>query len=156
VSLAHALAELSPGVALGVFTVGLLLIYVELNRPGRVIPGALGLLLALLACARIGAEHPRPVALLLLATAAALLVLELVRDTHVAVSVAAALALVLGFREMVTPSPGWMVCILCGVVLGGATAVLTRVARRARTNKAARQRGEIVGKSGEPGEAPKL
>jgi len=118
--------------------VGLLLIYVELNRPGRVIPGAVGLLLALLACARLGAAHPRPAALVLLATAAALLVVELVRATHWAVALAAALGLVLGFRELTAPALGWMICILCGVGLGGTTALLTRVARRAKANKLSR------------------
>lgn len=119
-----------------VFTVGLLLIYVEMNRPGRVIPGAVGLLLALLACARVLAAHPRPAALVLVATAAALLMVDLVRTTHGFVAVAATLALVLGFRELVSPPVGWMVCILCGVGLGGMTAALTRAARRARSNKA--------------------
>jgi len=131
------LAGASPAAAaLGIFTVGLLLIYIELNRPGRVIPGALGLLLALLACARLWAAHPQPVALLLVATAGFLLAIDLVRGSHVAVSAAATLALVVGFRELVTPPVGWMACILCGVGLGGTTAVLTRVARRARANKA--------------------
>lgn len=117
-------------------TVGLLLIYIELNRPGRVIPGALGLLLVLMGCARLWMAHPRPVALLLVATAAVLLAIDLVRGTHVAISVAAALALVLGFRELLTRPIGWMASILCGVGLAGTTAMLTRIARRARANKA--------------------
>jgi membrane-bound ClpP family serine protease len=130
------LAGISPVAALCVLTTGLLLIYIELNRPGRVIPGALGLLLVLLGCARLWAAHPHPVALLLVAIAVVLLVIDLVRGTHPAISVAATLALVLGFRELVTPPVGWIVSILCGVGLAGITAVLTRVARRARANKA--------------------
>jgi membrane-bound serine protease (ClpP class) len=136
------LAQISVSAALYSFTLGLLLIYIELNRPGRVIPGALGLLVALLACARIWMAHPRPVALLLVATATALLAVEVLRTTHAAVAVAATLALVLGFRQLVSPPVGWIVCILCGVGLGGATAVLARVARRARANKSGRQSGE--------------
>jgi membrane-bound ClpP family serine protease len=135
-SLPSLLARLPVDAALALFAVGLLLISVELNRPGRVIPGAVGLLLALLACARLGAAHPRPAALVLLATAAALLVVELVRATHWAVALAA--ALVLGFRELTAPALGWMICILCGVGLGGTTALLTRVARRAKANKLSR------------------
>ena len=134
------LAEASPTAALGMFTAGMLLIYIELNRPGRVIPGAAGLLMTLLACARLWAAHPRPVALLLVVTAAALLAVELVRrpDAAVAATIAgaAALALVLGFRQLMQPPVGWMMCILCGVGLGGLTAALARVARRARVNKA--------------------
>ena len=129
--------EASPAEALGVFTLGLLLIYFELNRPGKVIPGAVGLLLTLLSSARLGAAHPKPVALLLLGIACALLAMELVRGTYraAAIPLAATLALVLGFRQLVTPPVGWMVCVLCGVGLGGVTTVLTRVARRARANK---------------------
>jgi len=131
-------ARLSVDAALIVFTVGVLLIYVELNRPGKVIPGAVGLLLTLLACARLAVAPPRLVGLVLLATAAALLAVELVRSTHWVVAVAATLGLVLGFRGLVMSPMGWTVCILCGTGLGVATAVLTRVARRARTNKALR------------------
>jgi membrane-bound serine protease (ClpP class) len=119
-----------------VFTVGLLLIYVEMNRPGRVFPGSVGLLLTLLACARVLPAHPRPAAVVLIATAAALLAVDLVRFTRGFVAVAATLALVLGFREMVSPPAGWIVCILCGVGLGGTTVALTKVALRARNNKA--------------------
>jgi membrane-bound serine protease (ClpP class) len=130
------LMEVSPAAALGIFTLGLLLIYFELNRPGRVIPGAAGLLLMLLACARLGAAHPGPVALLLVVTAGALLAMELVGGMYGVVAIAAMLALILGFRLLVTPPVGWMVCILCGVGLGGVTTALARVARRARANKA--------------------
>ena len=130
------LVAVSPAAAVTVLTAGLLLIYMELNRPGRVIPGALGLLLALLACAKIWSAHPRPVAVLLVGTGVALLAIDLVRGTHIAVAVAATLALLLGFQELVTPPVGWMVSILCGAGLGGTTAALTSVARRARANKA--------------------
>jgi membrane-bound serine protease (ClpP class) len=130
------LAEVSPAAALVVFTVGLLLVYVELNRPGRVIPGALGLLLTLLACARLGKAHPLAGALLMVATAGALLALDLMDATGGAVALAATVMLVLGFHLLMWPPMGWMVCILCGVALGGVTAALTRAARRARENKA--------------------
>jgi hypothetical protein len=84
------------------------------------------------------AANPRPAALVLVGTAAALLAVDLVRTTRVFVAVAATLALVLGFRELVSPPVGWMLCILCGVGLGGVTAALTRVARLARKNKASK------------------
>ena len=129
------LVGISPTGALGIFAAGLLLVYVELNRPGRVIPGAVGLLLVLLACARLGAAQPRFVGIVLVVTSAALLAVGLVRDTYAVVAVAAALALVLGFRQLVMPPVGWMMCILCGVGLGGVTAALAWVARRARANK---------------------
>ncbi len=135
-SLARWLAELSPEAALGPLAAGILLIYAELNRPGRVFPGAIGLLLVLLACARVYEAHPRPVSLVLLATAVALLAVELLRASHVWVAAAATVALVLGFRELLTPPVAWAVCILSGVALGIVTSVLARVARRAKANKA--------------------
>jgi len=127
--------EVSPAAALGMFTVGLLLIYFELNRPGRVIPGAVGLLLTLLACARLGAAHPGFVGMVLVITAVAMLAMELVRGINRVVAIAATLAMVLGFHQLVVPPVGWMLCILCGVALGGVTTMLTQVARRARANK---------------------
>ena len=45
------LAQLSPDAALGMLTVGILLVYVELNRPGVVVPGAVGLTAVLFAVA---------------------------------------------------------------------------------------------------------
>ena len=130
------LAAVTPAAALVVFTVGLLLTYVELNRPGRVIPGALGLLLTLLAGARLSQTHPRAGAVVLLSIGAALLGVDLMEATGRAVPLAATVMLVFGFRLLVWPAMGWMVCILCGVALGGVTAALTRLARRARENKA--------------------
>jgi len=113
-----------------------MLVYVELNRPGRIIPGTAGLLVALLACGRLSEAHPRAVGLLVLSIGAVLLGMGLVKATGEAVSVAATAMLVVGFRLLVMPPVGWMMCILCGVAIGGATTALTRVARRARANKA--------------------
>ena len=54
------------------------------------------------------------------------------------VPVAATLGLVLGFTQLVR-SPGTAVgvgmAVGCGLVLGGSTSILTRIARRARANK---------------------
>lgn len=149
----QSLGVFSPTTAIVVFTVGLLLIYVELNRPGSVIPGAVGLLLTLLACARLSMVHPRPVGELLVISAGVLLGTDLIRRSHWAVAVTATLVLVLGFHMFVEPPVGWLVCILCGVGLGATTAGLTWIARRARTNKMIRQSTENTGISGEPGNA---
>jgi len=130
------LARLGPDSALLVLTLGVLLIYVELNRPGWVVPGAVGLTAALFAVASLGRMGVMPGAGALVGTAVVLLGLGLRRRTPVVVDVAATLALVLGFLHLVRDAeiePG--LAVGCGLILGGASAILARIARRARANK---------------------
>jgi membrane-bound ClpP family serine protease len=133
------LANLSPDGALILLTLGLLLIYVELNRPGWIISGAVGLLASLFAMAALLRLEVNPAAIALICTAVALLALDLVRRTQPMIAVAATLALVLGFSHLV-PGPGegrihTVTAVVCGAVIGAGTSVLTRIARRARANK---------------------
>jgi membrane-bound serine protease (ClpP class) len=130
------LAELSPNVAVLVLMLGILLIYVELNRPGWVVPGAVGLTAALFAVASLGRVGVNPGAVVLVGTAVVLLGLGLRRRMPVVVDVAATLALVLGFLYLVRDAgirPG--IAAGCGILVGGSTSILTRIARRARANK---------------------
>jgi membrane-bound ClpP family serine protease len=130
------LAHLGPDVALLVLTLGVLLIYVELNRPGWVVAGAVGLTATLFAVASLGRVGVNPGAVVLVATAVAILGVGLRRRTPVMVDVGATLALLLGFLYLVRDAgirPG--VAAGCGIFLGGATSILTRIARRARANK---------------------
>ena len=132
------LAELCPNVALLVITLGVLLIYVELNRPGWIVSGAVGLLAVLFAVASLVRLGLNLAAVVLVGTAVVLLGVELRRRTPVVVSLAATLALVLGFAQLVRgPGVGIKLgtAVGCGLVLGGCTSILTRIARRARTNK---------------------
>jgi len=136
----RAAAHLAPDPAILLLTLGLLLIYVELNRPGWIVPGACGLLLALLATASLLRLNLSLAAVTLLATAAALLLLDLLRPAPALVALAATVALILGFDRLVQ-GPEQLrihapVAVLCGLVVGGGTSVLTRIARRARANKA--------------------
>jgi membrane-bound ClpP family serine protease len=132
-------AHLSPDAALAVLTVGLLLIYVELNRPGWIVPGAVGLIGTLFAIASLAKMELNPGAIALIFTAVALLVLDLLRRTQWIVALAATLALVLGFGHLVPGAEGMRIhtatAVACGLVLGGCTSILTRIARRARANK---------------------
>ena len=135
----RALAHLPPDGAMLMLTLGLLLIYVELNRPGWIITGALGLLAVLFAAASLGRLELNAGALLMVCTAVALLGLDLLRRTPPMVAVAATLALVLGLDRLVE-GPGALrihtgTAVVCGVILGAGTSILTRIARRARTNK---------------------
>ena len=132
------LSHLSPDAALLLLTVGLLLIYVELNRPGWIVSGAVGLTAALLAVASLARAGVHPAAAVLVGTAVALLGLGLRRRMPVVVDAAATLALVLGFARLAgRPGAGMhgATAVGCGLVLGGCTSILTRIARRARTNK---------------------
>jgi membrane-bound ClpP family serine protease len=130
------LARLGPDNALLVLTLGVLLIYVELNRPGWVVPGAVGLTAALFAVASMGRSGVNPGAGALVGTAVVLLGLGLRRRTPVVLDVAATLALVLGFLHLTRDAeigPG--LAVGCGLILGGASSILARIARRARANK---------------------
>ncbi len=132
-------AHLPPEAALVVLTAGLLLIYVELNRPGWIWSGALGLLATLFAVASLGRMELNTAAIALVGTAVALLALDLVRRTGAIVGMAATLALVLGLAHLVAGPDELRVhpatAAGCGLVLGVGTTVLTAIARRARTNK---------------------
>jgi membrane-bound serine protease (ClpP class) len=130
------LAHLSPNHALLLLTAGILLIYLELNRPGWILPGAVGLSGTLFAVASLARQELNLAALALVCTGAALLMLDLWRRTQVTVAVAATLALVLGFNRLIAGEPiQAVIAVGCGLVLGTGTAILTRIARRARTNK---------------------
>jgi len=127
---------LTPTAALLLLTLGIALIYVELNRPGSILPGALGLLATLLAIAAIANHHPALPAVILCLMAIAPLALDLYRPTPLLLAIAATLALVIGFSFLVPAAITLWVAIPCGTLLGAGTSVLTRIGRRARANKA--------------------
>ncbi|MGC9197635.1 MAG: hypothetical protein ACP5E5_01710 [Acidobacteriaceae bacterium] len=131
--------HLSGDSALLMVALGVLLIYLELNRPGWIVSGVAGLLCVLLGVAAIAHWQLNPAAVGLLTIAFALLLLDLVRRLQIIVSLAATLALVLGFAHLVlAPSAARIhtaIAVGCGVTLGVGTSILTRIARRARTNK---------------------
>ena len=120
-------------------TRGIALIYYELNRPGSILPGSLGLLTVLLSLAVVARHGVNPVAVALILSGVALLTLSLLRPTPMLLSLAATVALIAGLRWLPRYSccsavHTWM-AVACGVSLGAGTSVLTRIARRARVNK---------------------
>ena len=131
--------HLSPDTATLCLTFGLLLIYLELNRPGSILPGAIGLLVVLLAIATLLPLPLNPTGIVLVASAAGLLLLGLVRQTPILLAVTATLALVLGFFYLAkrgsTPHIHALIAIGCGLILGAGTSLLTHLAHRARANK---------------------
>jgi membrane-bound ClpP family serine protease len=134
-----ALLHLSPDACLLLFTLGVALIYLELNRPGSILPGALGLLLALLAIAPLLHQQLSPAAVFILALGVALLALGLRRTTHFFLGALATFFLLLGFLQLVPTPPDQRIhpaaAVPCALLLGFGTFYLTRIARRARLNK---------------------
>jgi membrane-bound serine protease (ClpP class) len=131
--------SLSPDGALLLLTASMMLIYLEFNRPGSIAFGALGLLGMLLSVAVFYRFELNSVAIMLCFSGILLLALDLVRPTHVLVGIAATLALILGSLQLVSGPDGKhihaVLAVICGLILGTGTSVLTRIARRARTNK---------------------
>jgi membrane-bound ClpP family serine protease len=131
--------HLSPDIAILSLTLGLLLIYLELNRPGTILPGAIGLLIVLLAIAALLPLPLSATAVALLAAGTGLLLLSLVRKTSILLAVTATLALIFGFLHIpgkeAAPRVHALVATGCGLILGAGTSYLTHLARRARANK---------------------
>jgi membrane-bound ClpP family serine protease len=132
------LTDLSPNAAVLLLTFGVALIAVELNRPGWILPGASGLLLTLLAAASLWLRHPDGFAVLLCLACAGLLLAQLRRPFGAGMAVVPTVLLEFGLRQLFPATAarvGAVVAIVCAVLLGGGTTVLTRIARRARKNK---------------------
>lgn len=133
-------ASLSPNHALFFASFGLCLIFFEFNRPGRIVPGALGLTLLLFATAAL-LRHPlRPAVLVLLLLSTASLTANLWRQIPLWVSAAATVALALSLRLLIpgseNPHINTASALTCGGAVGLLGTFLSRVALRARRLKA--------------------
>lgn len=131
----------NPNVALLLLVGGALLIYLEFNTPGTIVPGALGTLMVLLAIFALNLLPIRYTAVLLLLAAVVLLVLEAKFGGHGALAIAGIVCLTLGTLTLVaSPIPELAVnpwiAIAVSTAFGGITAFLVRLAVRARRIKA--------------------
>jgi membrane-bound ClpP family serine protease len=133
--------SLSPSSAVLLLTAGLLLIGWELNHPGLILPGACGLLAALLA---IAALFPltSAAALLAFAVGSSLLLLSLRRALPSPLQATISIAFVVSFWSIGRYPPvraanpvHWAIALPCGFLLGFGSLFLTRIARHARRNK---------------------
>jgi membrane-bound serine protease (ClpP class) len=129
-----------PNVALLLFLGGALLIYLEFNTPGTVVPGALGTVMVLLAIFALNLLPIRFTALLLLLAAFALLMLEAKFGGHGVLAAAGILCLTFGTLTLVeAPIPELSVSpwVAFGVsaAFGLITVFLVRIAVRARRRK---------------------
>ena len=133
------LTALSPNAGVLILTAGLALIALELNRPGSILPGALGLLLTLLAAASLEQYHPRTEPVLQFIASMALLLLQARRTLLWILPASATILLILSMGRLlpqtVQPAISPWAALLCGLFLGAGITVLTRIARRARQNK---------------------
>jgi membrane-bound serine protease (ClpP class) len=131
---------IDPNIALLFFVCGALLIYLEFNSPGTIVPGALGTLMVLLSIFAFDLLPIRYTAVLLLVAAAALLVLEAKFGGHGVLAFAGIVCLTFGLLTLVAapiPELGinpWM-AIAVSAGFSVITLFLLRLAIRARHSK---------------------
>ncbi|HVU45242.1 MAG TPA: nodulation protein NfeD [Terracidiphilus sp.] len=131
----------NPNIALLFLVGGALLIYLEFNTPGTIVPGALGTLMVLLAVFALNLLPIRYTAVLLLVAAMVLLLLEAKFGSHGALAIAGIVCLTFGMLTLVAaPIPQMavnpLVAIAISAAFGTITVVLVRLAVRARRRKA--------------------
>ena len=140
----------NPNIAVLLLVGGALLIYVEFNTPGTIVPGALGTLMFLLGVFALNLLPIRFTAVLLLLAAFVLMLLEAKFGGHGVLAVTGIACLGFGMLTLVTaPIPElrvnpW-VAIGVAVGFGSITAFLVRIAMRARRQKARLGADALVG-----------
>lgn len=144
---------MDPNLAVLILVVGGLLVYLEFNTPGTIIPGALGTLLLLIALFSLNLLPVRYTALALLIGAFTLLILEAKFPSHGVLAGVGIVALILGTLTLVAgPIPEMRVhvstAIAAGLAFGLITAFLVRIAIRARRNKVLTGADALIGAIG--------
>ncbi len=134
------IATATPNQAVVVATIGVCLIFVEFNRPGRVVPGALGLTLVLLAAASL-AHHPlQGGAVLALLLTSAALITNVWRRLPLWLAGLLSIALGISLRFLIphgaNPHINTASALTCGLAVGLLGTALSRIALRARRLKA--------------------
>jgi membrane-bound serine protease (ClpP class) len=140
----------NPNLALLLLVGGALLIYLEFNIPGTIVPGALGTVMVLLGVFALDLLPIRHTAVLLLLAAAVLLVLEIKFASHGILALAGIACLAFSTLTLIdAPIPElaiqpWLAISLC-VAFGLITVVLLRLAMRARRSKSLMGPAALVG-----------
>jgi membrane-bound serine protease (ClpP class) len=143
----------NPNIALMLLVGGALLIYLEFNVPGTIVPGALGTVMVLVAVFALDLLPIRHTAVLLLLAAAALLILELKFPSHGILALAGIVCLAFGTLTLVDapipelsiqPTIAISLCVAFGII----TFLLLRLALAARRNKALTGPAALVGSFG--------
>ena len=141
---------MDPNLAVLLLVAGALLIYLEFNAPGTIIPGALGTLLVLTALFALNLLPLRYTAVMLLIAALGLLLLEIKVPSHGILATVGIVCLVVGLLTLVAgPVPEMQVrfatALGVGTGFGLITVYLIRIALRARRNKVITGPAAMVG-----------
>lgn len=129
-----------PDLAVLVLILGALLIYLEFNVPGTIVPGAIGTLLVVLALFGLNLLPIHHTAVFLLLAAVSMFILEANFTSHGALGLAGTLCLIIGLLTLVDgPIPEQRVhlstAIAAGLGFGSVTFLLAWIALRARRSK---------------------
>jgi membrane-bound serine protease (ClpP class) len=144
----------NPNIALLLLVGGALLIYLEFNSPGTIVPGALGTLMVLLAIFALDLLPVRYTAVLLLVAALVLILMEAKFGGHGALAIAGILCLTFGMLTLVeapVPEMGVSPVVALPVSLAFAliTLYLVTLAMRARRMKTLLGVDALVGRIAE-------
>ncbi|HUY80245.1 MAG TPA: nodulation protein NfeD [Acidobacteriaceae bacterium] len=144
---------MDPNLAVLILIIGALLIYLEFNSPGTIIPGALGTLLLLTSLFALNLLPIRYTALMLIIGAFVLLMLEVKFPSHGILASAGIIALIFGTLTLVNgPIPEMRVhpatAIASGLGFGLVTSFLVRIAWRARKYKSMLGPQALIGATG--------
>jgi membrane-bound serine protease (ClpP class) len=144
---------MDPNLAVLILVIGGLLIYLEFNAPGTIIPGAVGTLLLLIALFALNLLPVHYTSLVLILGAFALMILEAKIPSHGVLAGVGIIALVLGTLTLVdAPIPELRVhistAIATGIAFGFITTFLLRLAIRAQHNKVLLGPDALVGTIG--------
>ncbi|WP_241654319.1 NfeD family protein [Granulicella sibirica] len=141
----------SPDLAVLLIVLGGLLIYLEFNVPGTIVPGSVGTLLFLLGVFGLNLLPIRHTSLMLLVAAFLLIALEVKFASHGVLAAAGVGALVFGLATLVDGPIDEMrvhlgTAIGAGLGFGTVTFGLAWVAMRARRNKVLTGAGAMIGR----------
>ena len=130
-----------PNLAVFILVIGALLIYLEFNVPGTIVPGTIGTLLVLLALFGLNLLPIRHTAIVLILAALVMMVLETKFASHGILALAGTVSLVFGLATLVnSPVPELQVhlgtALGAGVGFGAISFGLAWIALKAYRNKA--------------------
>jgi membrane-bound serine protease (ClpP class) len=144
---------MDPNLAVGLLALGMFCIYVELNNPGTVLPGTVGVIAIVLAGFALNLLPVRFAALALIVTAFVLFVLEAKIASHGVLGIGGVVALTLGCLFLVDGPIQEMrvhlsTALAVSLPLGAITVFLMTIALKARAGKRASGMEGMVGETG--------
>jgi membrane-bound serine protease (ClpP class) len=138
-----------PNHAVALLLLGVLLICLELNKPGKVIFGCTGLLAFLLGIHGLRTLAIRPTAVLMLLAGVLLFAASFRLPLRLAAQAVAAALLIAGLRLLtIAPQVSLVVAILVGITSTATVSWLIHIALRARRNKIHVGPEALIGRTG--------